>query len=439
MTAALLLVLVACASPWAFGAVEPYWWSIAAGSCLVIAAGSFAVRALGRGDDTRLPPVATRLAIALPALALAGLLPIPMAVREILSPAAARVLAAADPAAATGWRPISLDPHGTLVAACVAAACAATFWIVAASSLDARRARVLTGLFLASGALLAAFGLWHRLAHYDPRAVFWGSWRVELPDEATPFGPYVNRNHFAGAMELVTGVAAGSALAAFESRRRAAGVLCAAVGALAAVAAIVTMSRGGLIGLAAGAVVLVAAAGGRTRRRVALAAVAVIAVTIAVLWATGLLEDLAGRFEVSSEGRWKNRFAVQWDAVRVFAGNPVLGTGAGSFEAAYPPFQSVADVRFFNNAHSDWAQFLMETAIAGVVFVVLAVREIVPRGVRAATTRAPSRWLCLGPLAGCASVAAHGFFDVNLHVPANALLFAVALSLAYAAAVRDST
>jgi len=34
-------------------------------------------------------------------------------------------------------------------------------------------------------------------------------------------------------------------------------------------------------------------------------------------------------------------------------------------------------------------------------------------------------------------VCVHGLFETNLHVPANALLFAATLSLAYAAAVRD--
>ena len=56
----------------------------------------------------------------------------------------------------------------------------------------------------------------------------------------------------------------------------------------------------------------------------------------------------------------------------------------------------------------------------------------------AAPFRPAAPWPVLGPAAGALAVCVHGFFEVNLHVPANALLFTATLSLAYAAAVRRS-
>jgi O-antigen ligase len=120
----------------------------------------------------------------------------------------------------------------------------------------------------------------------------------------------------------------------------------------------------------------------------------------------------------------------------VFAGSPLFGTGAGTFALVYPPFQTVDDLRFFSNAHGDWVQFLMETGLAGAAFVVAAGAKAAASAKRAAADADPRRWLVLGPAAGCLATCVHGLFETNLHLPANALLFAATLSLAFAASLR---
>ena len=107
-----------------------------------------------------------------------------------------------------------------------------------------------------------------------------------------------------------------------------------------------------------------------------------------------------------------------------------------TFASAYPPFQTVDDVRFFSSAHSDWAQFLMETGVLGLAFAVAAGREFVARLRDAGADESPRRWHVIGPAAGCIALCVHGFFETNLHVPANALLFTVTLSLACGASLR---
>jgi hypothetical protein len=432
--AAPILVVVACAAPWAFGAVEPLYWSAAVAVCLVVALPSLVAGAVRGAPADELPAAARRLAFALPLVALVGLVPIPAALRRLVSPTAAAALEAADPAASDSWRPISLDPRATLGAAAVAAACAATFWIVARAARDERRARVLVGVLLTGGVALAAFGKIQRLVDYDGRAVYW---TVKLPDVATPFGPYVNRNHFAGAMALFVGLAAGATLDAAARGRRVAAAFCGAALAATLVALAATTSRGAIVGLAAGALWFVAASRRSGVGRTVVGVLLVVGAVVAGLALFGLLDDLVSRIHLAPTGRERNRFAVQWDALRVFLGNPVFGTGAGTFAAVYPPFQTIDDVRFFNDAHSDWAQFLMETGLVGAAFAVLAGREALSRLRTAARAPGPRRWSALGAAAGCVAVCVHGFFETNLHVPANALLFAATLSLAYAAAVRD--
>jgi hypothetical protein len=428
---------VACLAPWAFGAVDAKWAAAASAACLAIGAMSLLLRA-ARPEAARpnaanaLPRRVELLLVALPLVAAIGLLPIPAGLRAWVSPATAAVTAL-DVRTAAGWHPISLDPRSTVAATALAAACALVFWAVALAARDESKDRLLRGMLLAAGAALAAFGIVQRLVRYDPQAIYWS---VQLPDVATPFGPYVNRNHFAGAMELVAFTAAGSALAALGAARRAAAIAPAAVAALALVALVATTSRGAMVGLVTGAAVLLLAAP-PSRRRHGLAVAAIACVLIAGLVVSlGLGADLLERFDPDAAGRWRNRFAVQWDALRTFAGSPVLGTGAGTFAEVYPSFQTVNDLRTFSNAHSDWAQLLMETGLLGAALAVLVLREAWRRLAGAAARTEPSRWLAVGPLAGCAALCAHGLFDTNLHVPSNALLAAATLSLAFAASAR---
>src|SRR6185295_4047788 len=99
---------------------------------------------------------------------------------------------------------------------------------------------------------------------YDGRTIYW---TVVLPDVATPFGPYVNRNHFAGAMELFLGLSAGATLDAWTKRRRVGAALSAVALAATAVALAATTSRGAIVGLGAAALFLVAASRPTARAR----------------------------------------------------------------------------------------------------------------------------------------------------------------------------
>jgi hypothetical protein len=79
----------------------------------------------------------------------------------------------------------------------------------------------------------------------------------------------------------------------------------------------------------------------------------------------------------------------------------------------------------------------METGLCGVAYAAAAVREAASALRRALAGDGATRWAAVGPAAGCFAVCVHGLFETNLHVPANALLFAAALALAYGACVRN--
>lgn len=421
-------VIVVLASAYAFGAVEPLWSVALAALLLLVTAATLARESLAGTREEALPRGLAAVLVACALLPFVTLVPVGAAVRELLSPGAAALLREIG---VDGARPLSLDPGATFRAGLLAAAAAGTAYVV----FRAARGGPLLGLrsaLVVAGVLLASFGLVQRLTSHDPSRIYWS---IPLAEVGTPFGPYVNRNHFAGAMELLAPAAAGLALHLGASGRKGAARLTWLAVGLMATALLATASRGGALGGAAAALLLVVSCGGLRRPRVLLSIAASVALLIALLTVLGFGRELLPRFVTAPwSERWENRFLVQRDALSVFLGNPWFGTGAGSFGTAYVPFQTIDDARHFGDAHSDWAQFLMELGLLGAL-AAAAVAALVVRPLRAAL-RAPlaERALVFGPLAGCAAILVHGCVDVNLHVPANALLTIVVLSLAYGAA-----
>jgi hypothetical protein len=105
------------------------------------------------------------------------------------------------------------------------------------------RLRLLTRTVVVFGFVLALYGL---MQHFiNPATIFW----VREPKQAQPFGPYINRHHFAGYMELTLALPLGLLFAGAVGRERM--PLYAFAAAIMAVALVMTNSRGGIISMAA--------------------------------------------------------------------------------------------------------------------------------------------------------------------------------------------
>ena len=122
------------------------------------------------------------------------------------------------PEAASTWRPLSLDPPATALAVALVAAAALTFW----------SCRHLSGRGQALGLVhaVAAVGLVAAIAAIVQRAVdptrIYGLW-LPVDAGARPFGPFVNRNHFATWLLMAMPLTAG-AVATMGLRRPTAGL-----------------------------------------------------------------------------------------------------------------------------------------------------------------------------------------------------------------------
>jgi len=128
------------------------------------------------------------------------------------------------------------------------------------------------------------------------------------------------------------------------------------------------------------------------------------------------------------------RASMRLDTWHIFLDHPYLGTGLGTLQMVFPPYETLYDAKVVNHSHNDYLEALAETGIPGALccawfLAVLFVESI--RGLKE-LGRSFGAALNLSGLVGCCGLLVHSLVDFNLHIPANALLFFVSAHLATA-------
>ena len=116
---------------------------------------------------------------------------------------------------------------------------------------------------------------------------------------------------------------------------------------------------------------------------------------------------------------------------------PLVGSGLGSFQAAFPLVQPPTIPGFWRHAHADWVEFLATTGIlgaallgTGLFFYGKRLRQVVLHG-----ERSEGRAAGLAALGALVAVAIHSCADFGLTIPANAFALAVVAGAAGATRV----
>jgi O-antigen ligase len=335
---------------------------------------------------------------------------------------------------------ISFDPYAT-GAVLLQLAGLIVYFAAALTFIDSpRRLRLVVRLVVFFGFLLALYGL---MQHFvNPRTIFW----VREPPQAEPFGPYVNRHHFAGYMELTLAVPLGLLFAGAIERERM--LLYAFTSAIMAIALVMTNSRGGMLSLVCEILFLAVVATTALRRkqraeedraariraaalRIGFGFAMIFAVLIGVLYYGG--EDSISRLlgTVNSADPTTGRAHFWAGTIEIIKDHPVIGTGLGSFSAVYPRYDTSNGAYRLEQAHNDYLQILSDAGVIGaalgIVFVFFLFRTALRRMQSHDKFR---RGVALGALAGCAGALVHSFFDFTLHTTANALMFLTLAALA---------
>ncbi|MFI5272098.1 MAG: O-antigen ligase family protein [Ktedonobacterales bacterium] len=257
---------------------------------------------------------------------------------------------------------------------------------------------------------------------------------AQLAEGGRVFGTFGQPNPYAGYLNLSLPLALALALFARKPAER---WWAAAAAAVLLGAEALSASRGGLIGLAAAAVVI--AAVGLRRERLAALLIGAGACVLALAAFTRVfparlaylvlhplrLDNVSPDAAVTSANFSTMERLAHWIAgLRMFAAHPLLGVGAGNFNAAYPHY--VVNLALWpealGHAHNYYINVAAETGILGLLaFLAFAagVVAVAWQATRPAPTAAPgsggaaipTRALAIGFFAVVAALLAHNLTD----------------------------
>jgi O-antigen ligase len=446
----------------AFGAV--YSWAylpLLVGCALVGALGTFAVRHAVISRAMRQFSLALLAVIAAASI---QLLPLPQSVLRTVSPGADRFLqtydlsyswggsASADAGAAAPRHPLSIAPRRTATGLALLAGLT-LFLVGTTRALSRANVRAVAYALVGFGALLAVIGIGQKAMlgdHAYGGMLIYGFWAPEN-NLSTPFGPYVNKNHFAGwmlmAIPLSIGLGLGAATEAQRQFRRGGWrgallwlsspdggrVQLVLLGvALMAASLLMTRSRSGVACFIVSIVMFSAAAGRRARSAkvglIALGALGTLFLTVFALAG----HDFAARI-VNRMDAMELRKNIWTDSARIIRDFPVAGTGLNTFGTAMIGYQTSQMDQHFQEAHNDYLQLLVEGGVLIAIPVVIALFFLL----RAVRERFASRdddpqmyWLRAGAVIGLLTIGVQAFVEFSLQMPGNAVLFVVLLAIA---------
>lgn len=379
-----------------------------------------------------LPAPVRRAAWVFAALVFIQLLPLPEAIRRLIQPGFRDVMA-------TGWSTLSLAPWSSLLVVTTTVV-AFVIALVAARMTETRSGLpILLGLMALTCGVVAVLGLAGESG--APEKVLLLRANTGGGDA---YGPFVNSNHFATAIEL--GLPAALVLLAASLRnlsrpgsiRQRAAVIVLGGGVICAVSLAALLrsgSRGGVLFVAIGLLVtapLWSGAGGNRSWKWLVAVGAVLAAVV-VLAATRLqaLRDGFSTLLVLEGVDGNTRWDLWAATLRSFERSPLVGSGLGTFRFVIGLDRPATGTAVLEQAHNNWLEIASTTGIVGVIALVLLVLSVVLVFRRAGRRRL--RFELRYPLAGAAAALVatglHEMVGFGLQIPLNRYLLAVWLGL----------
>ncbi len=264
------------------------------------------------------------------------------------------------------------------------------------------------------------------------------------------FGPFVNRNHFAGFLEMGVGLVGGLMIGRVIKREWLAVYGSCALAMCAGI--VLSASRGGVLALAAEIIFLALIAiptffasnrsEGRNRAGILIRSAAALLIGVAAIVGATLLvgsEGLVANFsqiqaETQGELPAGERFSRRdiWRATtELIKDHPITGVGLGAYQLAYTRYDQSSGVQRVEQTHNDYLQIVADAGLIGGIIALIFLILLFARGFSTAQTRnRQKRAIVLGALTGCFAIAIHSFVEFNLQVTSNAQLFLALAALA---------
>jgi len=403
-----------------FGAVEP--WSMALVSIFIaLAFISFACTA-EKDDFASAGRKGLMISLALCLLyPLFQLLPLPVSILGAVQEKFTDIVTLS-PKAAPAFHSISLYPFATemdfsrmLIYAMVFSA--AAFGIRGEDGVH----RVIRTLAV-FGFILAIFGI---IQHATWNGKIY--WFRELTYGGAPFGPFVNRNHFAGFVGMIIPLSLGIAFRSRKTERR---LMFGFFAVVMAISLFFSLSRGGIISFFAGLLVFsfVSFTKGMSKKKLIPVFLFVLVLTVYLL-SLGI-SPIVERFmhtDVSGE----QRFAAWQGTLSAFRDFPLFGSGMGTFQHIFKVYQPDGLTLYWDHAHNDYLELLLEAGIIGTLIAAAFFFSLFRIMVKA-EWKGRNIYLGAAFFASITTMAVHSITDFNLHIPSNAILFSLILGLSIA-------
>ncbi len=357
---------------------------------------------------------------------------------------------------AAGTHALSLEPGATAVA--LGLFCAFALLLVGlVRMIRFVRLDWLLNQLMILGVVLAIFGVVQKALIDDVNPLLYGFWKPDFG--GNPFGPFINRNHFAGWMVMMLPLVIGySCVVMYQSRRPVSGdwrgwlhwmwtveagrfwMVMFVIIALGMSLAL-TGSRSGIASFAVATAVFGAFLLSRSaarRARVAAAVYLSVLVLTAVAWAgVDRAVDRFGRASSDADGR----LSAWSDTVDIVQDFPAFGSGLGTYGLAMLLYQTSGRDTMYAQAHNDYLQVAAEGGLLVAVPVLVTlglVGFVVRRRLKSGEDDLLTYWTRVGAVAGLAGIAAQSVVEFSLQMPGNRVLFVVLLALAMHRPMRRS-
>ena len=316
-------------------------------------------------------------------------------------------------------------------------------YFFAAQNLSHRQERTwLIGTLLVVGSLEAMFGIWQV---YTAAKTIFG---YERPEGyiLRASGTYICPNHLAGLLEMLLGLAL--AKLAFQHGKGHGSIqqvalkkFLLAYAAVVIVAGILhSLSRGGWVASSAGILGFVIWASFRARSRwprIAIGLAIAGAFAVMLFNVSAVRNYVALTFTENQPGASVNdptlggRTMYWHSTLKIIQENPVFGTGAGTWNHMQQKHRHPGMQMNPEYAHNDVLQLMSDYGLFGFGLVLAALVCFYWQATRVAKKGVTSeqRAFAIGAVLAVSMMLVHSWFDFNLHIPANAMMFVTILGM----------
>lgn len=344
---------------------------------------------------------------------------------------------------------LSIEPYSTRTHVLILLTCFVAYYFAQIVSRDRTQTKRVIASLLVLGTFEAFYGLTQYLSGWQK--IFFYTKKFDL-EEAT--GTYINRNHYAGFLEMILPLSLALLFFEYGKLRRMQSspganikqlmtrqtlqrlALWLAVAVMLFAALLFSRSRMGIIAASVSLVVIFALAGisrFHGKMGILLSAVFVaLSIGLAIWIGPG---PIVGRFadvqQEFSKGD-QTRLSIWRDAQELVRQEPVFGTGLGTFPIAYTAVQTAFPGQFVNHAHNDYLELAIDLGLPAALILFATIFLILARTVRTFfyVEGLFERSVALGCAGSILAILLHSVTDFNLYIPANAILFSVILGLA---------